>query len=167
HQQDIAIEDVSCEVICTKDVQAIEPIEKYPLNPQLNQSVYKDDDKEIQVFEVLQQGITNKNVSCEVIDTKDASAIEPIEKEAINPHLNQQACKEDDKKIQVSKVQPYSSDTMELDNDASSITSRRTKEEFFKSILVAQNLSTRVHDDPNLSSNDGPMLTIRAYVDCF
>ncbi|MCO5580538.1 hypothetical protein L7F22_034406 [Adiantum nelumboides] len=41
------------------------------------------------------------NVSCEVIDTKDASAIEPIEEESINPHLNQKACKEDDKKIQV------------------------------------------------------------------
>ncbi|MCO5587865.1 hypothetical protein L7F22_041817 [Adiantum nelumboides] len=50
-QQDIAIEDVSCEVIGTKDVQAIETTEKDPLNPHLNQIVYKDDDKETQASE--------------------------------------------------------------------------------------------------------------------
>ncbi|MCO5558340.1 hypothetical protein L7F22_011921 [Adiantum nelumboides] len=51
HQKDIAIEDVSCEVIGTEDAQDIEPIEKEPLNLHLNQSVYKDDDKEIHVSE--------------------------------------------------------------------------------------------------------------------
>ncbi|MCO5567930.1 hypothetical protein L7F22_021626, partial [Adiantum nelumboides] len=50
-QQDIAIEDVSCEVISTEDVQAIETTEKDPLNPHLNQIVYKDDDKETQASE--------------------------------------------------------------------------------------------------------------------
>ncbi|MCO5594180.1 hypothetical protein L7F22_048204, partial [Adiantum nelumboides] len=101
HQQDIAIEDVSCKVIGIEDVQAIEPIEKEPFNPYLNQIVYKDDEKEIQVFEVLQQDIIVDNVSCEVIDTKDAPAIELIQEESINPPLNQQACNEDDKGIQV------------------------------------------------------------------
>ncbi|MCO5551401.1 hypothetical protein L7F22_004904, partial [Adiantum nelumboides] len=166
HQQDIAIEDVSCEVIGPKDVQAIEPIEKEPLNLHLNQSVYKDDDKEIQVSEVLQQDITVDNVSFEVIDTKDALAIEIIQEESINPHLNQQACNEDDKGIQVFEGQPLqllgrnSSDTMEVDDDASSKTCRRTTEDSAKNILVAQNLSTRLYGDPNPSSNDGPTLTI-------
>ncbi|MCO5584734.1 hypothetical protein L7F22_038666 [Adiantum nelumboides] len=158
-QQDIAIEDVSCEVIGTEDIQAIETTEKDPLNPHLNQIVYKDDDKETQASEV-------NNVSCEVIDTKDAPAVELIDEESINPHLNQQACKEDDKEIQVSEGQPLqlletkSSDTMEVDDDASSKTCRRTEEDSTKNILVAQDLSTRVHGDPNLPSNDGPTLTI-------
>ncbi|MCO5569944.1 hypothetical protein L7F22_023658 [Adiantum nelumboides] len=165
-QQDIAIEDVSCEVIDTKDVQAIETTEKDPLNPHLNQIVYKDDDKETQASEALQQNFTINNVSCEVIDTKNALAIEPIDEESINPHLNQQACKDDDKEIQVFEGQPLqlletkSSYTMEVDDDASSKTCRRTKEDSTKKNLVAQDLSTRVHGDPNLSSNDGPMLTI-------
>ncbi|MCO5588735.1 hypothetical protein L7F22_042694 [Adiantum nelumboides] len=165
-QQDIAIEDVSCEVIGTEDVQAIETTEKDPLNPHLNQIVYKDDDKETQASEALQQNFTVNNVSCEVIDTKDAPAVEPIDEESINPHLNQQACKEDDKEIQVSEGQPLqlletkSSNAMEVDNDASSKTCRRTEEESTKNILVAQDLSTRVHGDPNLPSNDGPTLTI-------
>ncbi|MCO5610633.1 hypothetical protein L7F22_064872 [Adiantum nelumboides] len=47
-----------------------------------------------------------------------------------------------------------------VDDDASSKTYRRTKEDSIKNILVAQDLSTGVHGDPNLSSNDGPMLTI-------
>ncbi|MCO5546609.1 hypothetical protein L7F22_000039 [Adiantum nelumboides] len=150
--QDIAIEDVSCEVIGTKDVQAIETIEKNPLNPHLNQIVYKDDDKETQASEALQQNFTVNNVSCEVIDTKDAPAVEPIDEESINPHLNQQACKEDDKEIQVFEGQPLQlletkpSDTMEVDDDASSKTCRRTEEDSTKNILVAQDLSTRVHD---------------------
>ncbi|MCO5581977.1 hypothetical protein L7F22_035866 [Adiantum nelumboides] len=165
-QQDIAIEDVSCEVIGTKDVQAIETTEKDPLNPHLNQIVYKDDDKETQASEALQQNFTVNNVSCEVIDTKDAPAVEPIDEESINPHLNQQACKEDDKEIQVSEGQPLqlletkSSDAMEVDDDASSKTCRRIEEDSTKNILVAQDLSTRVHGDPNLPSNDGPTLTI-------
>ncbi|MCO5596940.1 hypothetical protein L7F22_051011 [Adiantum nelumboides] len=165
-QQDIAIEDVSCEVIGTEDVQAIETTEKDPLNPHLNQIVYKDDDKETQASEALQQNFTVNNVSCEVIDTKDAPAVEPIDEESINPHLNQQACKEDDKEIQVSEGQPLqlletkSSDAMEVDEDASSKTCRRTEEDSTKNILVAQDLSTRVHGDPNLPSNDGPTLTI-------
>ncbi|MCO5563718.1 hypothetical protein L7F22_017365 [Adiantum nelumboides] len=51
-QQEIAIEDVSCEVIVgTEDVQAIETTEKDPFNPHLNQIVYKDDDKETQASE--------------------------------------------------------------------------------------------------------------------
>ncbi|MCO5554267.1 hypothetical protein L7F22_007795 [Adiantum nelumboides] len=114
----------------------------------------------------LQQNFTVNNVSCEVIDTKDAPAVEPIDEESINPHLNQQACKEDDKEIQVSKGQPLqlletkSSDTMEVDDDASSKTCRRTEEDSTKNILVAQDLSTRVYGDPNLPSNDGPTLTI-------
>ncbi|MCO5614754.1 hypothetical protein L7F22_069038 [Adiantum nelumboides] len=49
---------------------------------------------------------------------------------------------------------------MEVDDDASSKTYRRTEEDSTKNILVAQDLSTRVHGDPNLPSNDGPMLTI-------
>ncbi|MCO5601223.1 hypothetical protein L7F22_055342 [Adiantum nelumboides] len=165
-QQDIAIEDVSCEVIGTEDVQAIETTEKDPLNPHLNQILHKDDDKETQAFEALQQNFTVNNVSCEVIDTKDAPAAEPINEESINPHLNQQACKEDDKEIQVSEGQPLqlletkSNDTMEVDDDASSKTCRRTEEDSTKNILVAQDLSTRVHGDPNLLCNDGPMLTI-------
>ncbi|MCO5562327.1 hypothetical protein L7F22_015953 [Adiantum nelumboides] len=165
-QQDIAIEDVSCEVIDTEDVQAIDTIEKDLLNPHLNQIFYKDDDKETQASEALQQNFTIDNVSCEVIDTKDAPAVEPIDEESINPHLNQQACKEDDKEIQVYEGQPMqlletkSRDTMEVDDDASSKTCRRTKEDSIKNILVAQDLSTRVHGDPNLSSNDGPTLTI-------
>ncbi|MCO5598289.1 hypothetical protein L7F22_052381 [Adiantum nelumboides] len=166
HQKDIAIEDVSCELIGTEDVQAIEPIEKEPLNPHLNQSVYKDDDKEIHVFEVLQQDITFDNISCEVIDTKDAPAIEIIQEDSINPHLNQQAYNEADKGIQVFEGQPLqllgrnSIDTMEVNDDASSKTYRRTEEDSAKIILVAQNVSTRVHGDPNPSSNDGPTLTI-------
>ncbi|MCO5566848.1 hypothetical protein L7F22_020530 [Adiantum nelumboides] len=165
-QQDIAIEDVSCEVIGTEDVQAIETTEKDPLNPHLNQIVYKDDDKETQASEALQQNFTVNNVSCEVIDTKDAPAVEPIDEESINPHLNQQACKEDDKEIQVFEGQPLqlletkSSDAMEVDDDTSSKTCRRTEEDSTKNILVAQDLSTRVHGDPNLPSNDGPTLTI-------
>ncbi|MCO5587469.1 hypothetical protein L7F22_041418 [Adiantum nelumboides] len=124
-QQDIAIEDVSCEVIGTEDVQAIETTEKDPLNLHLNQIVYKDDDKETQASEALQQNFKVNNVSCEVIDTKDAPAVEPIDEESINPHLNQQACKEDDNEIQVSEGQPLqlletkSSDAMEVDDDAS------------------------------------------------
>ncbi|MCO5596626.1 hypothetical protein L7F22_050693 [Adiantum nelumboides] len=150
-QQDIAIEDVSCEVIGTEDAQAIETTEKDPLNPHLNQIVYKDDDKETQASEALQQNFIVNNVSCEVIDTKDAPAVEPIDEESINPHLNQQACKEDDKEIQVSEGQPLqlletkSSDAMEVDDDASSKTCRRTEEDSTKNILVAQDLSTRVH----------------------
>ncbi|MCO5614410.1 hypothetical protein L7F22_068691 [Adiantum nelumboides] len=150
-QQDIAIEDVSCEVIDTEDVQTIETTEKDPLNPHLNQIVYKDDDKETQASEALQQNFTVNNDSCEVIDTKDAPAVEPIDEESINLHLNQQACKEDDKEIQVSEGQPLqlletkSSNTMEEDDDASSKTCRRTKEDSTKNILVAQDLSTRVH----------------------
>ncbi|MCO5563061.1 hypothetical protein L7F22_016697 [Adiantum nelumboides] len=165
-QQDIAIEDVSCEVIGTEDVQAIETTEKDPLNPHLNQIVYKDDDKETQASEALQQNFTVNNVSCEVIDTKDAPAVEPIDEESINPHLNQQACKEDDKEIQVSEGQPLqlletkSSNAMEVDDDASSKTCRGIEEDSTKNILVAQDLSTRVHGDPNLPSNDGPTLTI-------
>ncbi|MCO5561652.1 hypothetical protein L7F22_015273 [Adiantum nelumboides] len=165
-QQDIAIEDVSCEVIGTEDVQAIETTEKDPLNPHLNQIVYKDDDKETQASEALQQNFTVNNVSCEVIDTNDAPAVELMDEESINPHLSQQACKEDDKEIQVSEGQPLqlletkSSNTMEVDDDASSKTCRRTEEDSTKNILVAQDLSTRVHGDPNLSSNDGPTLTI-------
>ncbi|MCO5610177.1 hypothetical protein L7F22_064413 [Adiantum nelumboides] len=114
----------------------------------------------------LQQNFTVNNVSYEVIDTKDAPAVEPIDEESINPHLNQQACKEDDKEIQVSEGQPLqlletkSSDAMEVDDDASSKTCRRTEEDSTKNILVAQDLSTRVHGDPNLPSNDGPTLTI-------
>ncbi|MCO5564178.1 hypothetical protein L7F22_017835 [Adiantum nelumboides] len=114
----------------------------------------------------LQQNFTVNNVSCEVIDTKDAPAVEPIDEESINPHLNQQACKEDDKEIKVSEGQPLllletkSSDTMEVDDDASSKTCRRTEEDSTKNILVAQDLSTRVHSDPKLPSNDGPTLTI-------
>ncbi|MCO5552122.1 hypothetical protein L7F22_005632 [Adiantum nelumboides] len=165
-QQDIAIEDVSCEVIGTEDVQAIETTEKDPLNPHLNQIVYKDDDKETQASEALQQNFIVNNVSCEVNDTKDALAVEPIDEESINPHLNQQACKEDEKEIQVSEGQPLqlletkSSDAMEVDDDASSKTCRRTEEDSTKNIFVAQDLSTRVHGDPNLPSNDGPTLTI-------
>ncbi|MCO5609511.1 hypothetical protein L7F22_063739 [Adiantum nelumboides] len=49
HQQDIVIEDVSYEVIGTEDVQAIESVEKEPINPHLNHSACKDDDKEIQL----------------------------------------------------------------------------------------------------------------------
>ncbi|MCO5550217.1 hypothetical protein L7F22_003699 [Adiantum nelumboides] len=100
---------------------------------------------------VLQQNFTVNNVSCEVIDTKDAPAVEPIDEESINPHLNQQACKEDDKEIQVSKGQPLQlletkfNDTMEVDDDASSKTCRRTEKDSTKNILVAQDLSTRVH----------------------
>ncbi|MCO5603473.1 hypothetical protein L7F22_057623 [Adiantum nelumboides] len=116
------------------------------------------------ILELLQE--TVNNVSCEVIDTKDAPAVEPIDEESINPYLNQQACKEDDKEIQVSEGQPLqlletkSSDTMEVDDDASSKTCRRTEKDSTKNILVAQDLSTRVHGDPNLPSNDGPTLTI-------
>ncbi|MCO5581795.1 hypothetical protein L7F22_035684 [Adiantum nelumboides] len=165
-QQDIAIEDVSCEVIDTEDVQAIETTEKDPLNFHLNQIVYKYDDKETQASKALQQNFTVNNVTCEVIDTKDAPTVEPIDEESINPHLNQQACKEDDKEIQVFEGQPLqlletkSSNTMEVDDDASSKTCRRTAKDSTKNILVAHDLSTRVHGDPNLSSNDGPTLTI-------
>ncbi|MCO5553572.1 hypothetical protein L7F22_007095 [Adiantum nelumboides] len=114
----------------------------------------------------LQQNFIVNNVSCEVIDINDAPAVEPINEESINPRLNQQACKEDDKEIQVFEGQPLqlletkSSDTMEVDDDASSKTCRRTEENSTKNILVAQDLNTRVHGDPNLSSNDGPTLTI-------
>ncbi|MCO5591555.1 hypothetical protein L7F22_045542 [Adiantum nelumboides] len=111
-----------------------------------------DKDDELERWVALQQNFTVNNVSCEVIvDTKDAPVVEPIDEESINPHLNQQACKEDDKEIQVSEGQPLqlletkSSNTMEVDDDASYKTCRRTEEDSTKNVLVAHGLSTRVH----------------------
>ncbi len=114
---------------------------------------------------VLQQDNGVDKVSCEIIGIEDFQTIDHIEKESNDPHLNQRVLEEDEKELQVFEGQPLQmlerdlkSDTMEVEDDASSKTFGMSEEESTENL--AQDLGIEVNAEPDLSSIKRPMLTI-------